>query len=124
MLKVGLACIIKDGLVLIGKRTDGRLNWEFPGGKIRIDEKITEGIIREAFEELSVIISCNEIFHIEKLPDKELYFATAKIIEGTPAPIVHSSISWENPSNLLSSIEFPVANIEATKKLIKLLERI
>jgi 8-oxo-dGTP diphosphatase len=124
MLKVGLACIIKDGLVLIGKRTDGRLNWEFPGGKIRLNERIADGIIREAFEELAITISCNEIFHIEKLPDKELYFATAKITEGNPTPIVHSSISWEKPSNLLSSIEFPLANIEATKKLINLLEKI
>jgi 8-oxo-dGTP diphosphatase len=121
MLKVGLACIIKDGLVLIGKRTDGRMNWEFPGGKIRLSETIQDGIIREAFEELTVAISCHEIFHMEKLPDKELYFATSEIVQGQPKEVVHSLLKWEKPSNLLSSIEFPLDNIEATKKLAKLL---
>ncbi len=60
MLEVTCALIIKDGSVLTaqnGFNSDHALQWEFPGGKIHLNESARDCIVREIREELNVRIS-------------------------------------------------------------------
>jgi len=57
MIKVGVAVILKNKKVLIGKRSSNvpfTGLWEFPGGKLEENETPEEAIQRELMEELNV----------------------------------------------------------------------
>jgi len=57
MIKVGVAVILKNKKVLIGKRSCNvpfTGLWEFPGGKLEENETPEEAIQRELMEELNV----------------------------------------------------------------------
>ena len=72
---IGVAVIvIKDGLVLLGKRKNahGDGTWAFPGGHLEFNESIEECARREIFEETGITISnlrygpyTNDIFEKE-----------------------------------------------------------
>lgn len=58
------AFIFKDGKMLIGRRKPNIANegkWEFPGGKIKLDETLEEAIVREIDEEFGMEIQANEV---------------------------------------------------------------
>ena len=60
VLVVACALIDQDGRVLIAKRPSGRDMaglWEFPGGKIEVDELPEATLIRELKEELGINVS-------------------------------------------------------------------
>jgi 8-oxo-dGTP diphosphatase len=48
---VALAVITRDGLVLLGRRADGKPRWAFPGGKLEPGESPESAAVREALEE-------------------------------------------------------------------------
>ena len=57
MILVAAAAIIRDGSILLCRRSEHvplPLLWEFPGGKIELDESTEEGLAREINEELGV----------------------------------------------------------------------
>jgi len=59
MIKVTCAFIIKDGKILVtqrGPESNHPYLWEFPGGKIKVDETAEECIKREIWEELELKI--------------------------------------------------------------------
>ncbi|MEZ5103606.1 MAG: (deoxy)nucleoside triphosphate pyrophosphohydrolase [Draconibacterium sp.] len=59
MLNVTCAVIIYDGKILVtqrGKNSDHPFKWEFPGGKIQINESPEDCIKREIREELNIEI--------------------------------------------------------------------
>lgn len=59
MISVTCAIIEKDGLVLVVQRSSTMtlpLKWEFPGGKIEINETEEECIVREIKEEINLEI--------------------------------------------------------------------
>ena len=83
--------ILKKNKVLICQRAadyDHPLKWEFPGGKILVNENIEKALIREINEELMIDIFeykflCDYIFEYKKLNkssnDFEQYEAKARL---------------------------------------------
>ena len=59
VIPVSSGLIIQNNKVLIGLRSEndnGGGLWEFPGGKIEIDESSEEAVIRELNEELDIVV--------------------------------------------------------------------
>ena len=57
------AVIEKDGKVLVCRGVGDTL-WEFPGGRLHIDETPQDGLTREIREELGVAVQVGEPIHI------------------------------------------------------------
>lgn len=64
LIKVVAALIEKDNKVLIAKRSTGDPNvygkWEFPGGKVELNEDEFHAIEREIFEEFELKIKAKD----------------------------------------------------------------
>lgn len=59
MIEVSCAIILKDSKILAvqhGPGTSHPWKWEFPGGKIHLEETATQCIIREIDEELRILV--------------------------------------------------------------------
>ncbi|MEE9381133.1 MAG: (deoxy)nucleoside triphosphate pyrophosphohydrolase [Hyphomonadaceae bacterium] len=64
LLVVAAALFDDEGRVLLAQRPEGKSMaglWEFPGGKIETDETPEEALIRELYEELGVVITCENL---------------------------------------------------------------
>jgi len=69
VIPVAIGLILKEDMVLMGKRTSGDFIdfWEFPGGKIEENESSYTALIREMHEELSIqVIEATEVIHIRE----------------------------------------------------------
>jgi 8-oxo-dGTP diphosphatase len=63
---VVVGCIIRDGTVLMTKRTeeecvDAHMKWELPGGKVDFGENPEEAIVREIFEETGLTVEVERL---------------------------------------------------------------
>lgn len=104
--EVVCAVIINDNNeVFICKRGPGRALegfWEFPGGKVEINEKHEDTIIREIKEELKSIIepiryigiSNHEYIDIDNPFSITLYAYECKLIEGSLTLTEHTDKKW------------------------------
>lgn len=108
-LHVACGIIEKDGLVLAAQRSEEMslpLKWEFPGGKLELNESPEDCLVREVQEELGV-----EINILAALPPSDWQYPDFAI---TLYPFVcnlnsdkihmyeHKAISWVKPSDLLT----------------------
>jgi len=94
--------IISDGLRYFAcQRPDAKKHggkWEFPGGKIRSGELLSEGIKRELDEELNIEVQVLE--QLESITEAyvdfviRLYPFWCKIKKGEPEPLEHQQIGW------------------------------
>ena len=110
IIPVVCAIIEQDGLVLCALRSEQMSlpgKWEFPGGKLEVNELPEEALIREINEELNI-----EIKIIEALPIAEHAYVPEKIIQlipfrcvsvsdETPTPTEHSELRWVKSDELL-----------------------
>ncbi len=110
MIMVAAAALIDtDGRVLLAQRPEGRAMaglWEFPGGKIKVDETPEQALIRELQEELDIktFSSClapvgfashrYERFHLLML-----VFACRQW-EGVARAKEHQRLVWAYPSEM------------------------
>lgn len=64
----------KEGKILLGKRKGlvGNNEWCLPGGKLEFGEKLTEGAIRETYEETGIKISAIKFINVTNDPRKLL----------------------------------------------------
>lgn len=91
----------KENKILIAqrnlKKSQGGL-WEFPGGKIELNETKEEAIVREIKEELNMDIKCDEYFDekIYEYPDKIIRLIVLKcsMIGNTYEVLEHEQIAW------------------------------
>lgn len=95
--------------------------WEFPGGKLEVNENIYEALEREIYEELNCKVEVREVVH-EHTHEYELFFVHlicmyARIIDGVPEPKEHAKIIWL-PKDQLNSLTWAPADIPAVNKLI------
>ena len=64
LITVVAALIKKEDKILIAKRSTGDLNiigkWEFPGGKVELNETEETAIEREIFEEFDMMVKANK----------------------------------------------------------------
>lgn len=110
IIPVVCAIIEQDDLVLCALRSEHMSlpgKWEFPGGKLELNELPEEALIREINEELNI-----EIRIIEALPIAEHAYVPGKIIQlipyrcailGNERPIAteHSELRWVKNDELL-----------------------
>jgi 8-oxo-dGTP diphosphatase len=119
-----VAAVIERGdrRILIGQRRradTSPLKWEFPGGKLRAEEKPEEGLARELREELGAQLkSCVEIGRVGHAyaggSDRlEIWFFVAEIAEGEIQPHCFERIAWVLPREL-GDYDF----LDANRKLI------
>lgn len=114
-----------DKGVFICKRADHQHQggkWEFPGGKVEVNESIYDALVRELYEELGIEVNAAdhllEIKHdyIDKKVKLSVWMVTD--YDGTP----HSNEGLEERWCLLSELQskdFPAANITIIEHLQK-----
>ena len=126
IIPVVCAIIEQDDLVLCALRSEQMSlpeKWEFPGGKLELNELPEEALIREINEELNI-----EIKIIEALPIAEHAYVPEKIIQLIPyrcsivdneRPIAteHSELRWVKRDELLQ-LDWAEADIPIVKYLM------
>lgn len=114
-----------EGKILIAqrnlKKSQGGL-WEFPGGKIELNETLEEAIVREIKEELNMEIKCNNYFDekIYEYPDKtiKLIALNCSMISDNYKVLEHEKIAWINLDEFYN-FDFAPADVYFVEKIIK-----
>lgn len=126
IIKVVAALIEKDNKVLIARRSTGdefvKEKWEFPGGKVELNENEKHAIEREIFEELELVIEAREFItnNICEYPSKtvDLRLYRCKYISGELKLHDHREIVWINKEDLLN-YDLALADIPLAEHVIK-----
>jgi mutator protein MutT len=126
MLEIALALVQDDsGRWLVSRRADdvhlGGL-WEFPGGKIKLGESVESAAVREALEEVGVVLKpgrrLEPIDH--RYPDRSvrLYPVICEHVSGDPKVVSRAvtETRWVATNELLA-LEMPEANAEIVERL-------
>jgi len=128
---VGVAIINKNGEVLIAKRTPDKPMpniWEFPGGKLEVDETLEECGIREIKEELELDIAMDKYLGYEDLKyegkDFCLHLYTAYLKDEVQELRLneHTEAKWVAFADF-NEYDFPASKLSFVKVLEKLLQR-
>ena len=121
LIKVVAALIEKDNKVLIAKRSTGDPNvygkWEFPGGKVELNEDEFHAIEREIFEEFELKIKAKEfiINNVCEYPTKtvDLRLYSCDYISGEFKLHDHLDYKWIDIKDILdydlASADIPLA---------------
>ena len=121
MIKVVAALIEKDNKVLIAKRSTGDSSmlgkWEFPGGKVKLNEDEFQAIEREIYEEFELKIKANKFItnNICEYPNKivDLRLYSCDYQSGEFKLHDHSEYAWVLPHDLkkydLAEADIPLA---------------
>lgn len=124
ILEVGCAIIERQGKILIAQRRDeDHLGgyWEFPGGKKEIGEMIEECLVREALEELDVVIRprrlLREITYSYPERDLRLIFWLCDWQDKEPRKIECQDFRWIHPDEL-RNFKFPPADADLIEEII------
>lgn len=111
--------------VFITKRPDDKHKggfWEFPGGKVELDETIEQAMVRELEEEVGITTTEQQLFeHLEfDYPDKSLKFDFILVtqFEGQPYGKEGQQGEWVAVSKL-DDYSFPEANVPILERVIK-----
>ena len=117
--------IRKDDLVLVGKRPEKNSlpqKWEFPGGKIELNESPEIALKRELNEELGIEaeigelkISCTHTFDDVGII---ILFYEVKYFKGEPKPHHHMQIKWVEP-DALNDLDIPDSNRKILPRLLE-----
>ena len=101
VIPVSSGLIIQNNKVLIGLRSEsdnGGGLWEFPGGKIEIDESSEEAVIRELNEELDIDVrkpkKIMQYLHRFKNLIYDISFFEVISFKGSIKKIVHDELEW------------------------------
>ncbi|MBW2491105.1 MAG: (deoxy)nucleoside triphosphate pyrophosphohydrolase [Deltaproteobacteria bacterium] len=125
MVKVTAAILAKNNKIIIAKRGfDDELanKWEFPGGKIEIDETPEQCLKREMKEEFDIDISVGEylgssIYHYDHLSIELLAYRT--YWEGGEIDLKdHDDFKWISLEQL-ADFDFAPADLTFVEKLQK-----
>ena len=113
-----IALINDEDKILIGKRPVGKIFenlWEFPGGKVKKNETVEQGLIRETKEEINVDLSMNCIaplvfttYNSQNINIIILLFISRKW-DLEPICKFHSELKWVK-ANSLNKYNMPPAN--------------
>jgi 8-oxo-dGTP diphosphatase len=125
MIYVTCAIIERDGKILATQRSDSMslpLKWEFPGGKLELNETEEACIVREIEEELGI-----GVLPFKKLPSSSFDYPSKSITlvpfmckfeSGTITLKEHSSFLWLLPSEL-EKLDWAEADIPVLKYFLR-----
>ena len=134
VIPVSSGLIIQNNKVLIGLRSksdNGGGLWEFPGGKIEIDESSEEAVIRELNEELDIVVhkpkKVMQYLHRFKNLIYDISFFEVISFKGSIKNIVHDELKWTdlasiNNYNFISGDLLIIEGLINNPSLIKGLE--
>ncbi len=115
--------VIRDGLVLVVKRPEGKALagfWEFPGGKAEPGEPVDKALVRELNEELGIIPVDFRLWTLVKKKyghiNAHVHFYLIYRFEGIISPLENQEIAWIDPGKA-SGAEFLKADREILKKV-------
>jgi mutator protein MutT len=104
---VASGVIVKNNKILIGLRAEGDSGagmWEFPGGKIELNESSENAIKREMREELDIEVTVNQKImkysHRFKNTIYEISFFEINKFFGSIKKIVHDDLQWVELASL------------------------
>src|SRR5436305_14719950 len=129
VLVAACALIDADGRVLIAQRPAGRPMaglWEFPGGKVELNETPEATLIRELKEELGIIVNeaCLAPLTFASHGYADFHLVMPLYIclrwEGTPAARENQMLTWVR-ANKLRDYPMPPADLPLIPALIDLL---
>jgi 8-oxo-dGTP diphosphatase len=115
----------EDRRILIGQRRRGDtspLKWEFPGGKIEVDEEPEAALARELQEELgATLVRCVEMGRVRHVyansaNEMEIRFYAAEIADENIEPKCFEQVAWVLPKEL-GDYDFLDANRELIAQL-------
>ena len=126
IVKVTAAMLVKDGKIIIAKRGSGDKladKWEFPGGKIEINETPEQCLKREMKEEFDIDVSVGEylgssIYHYDDISIELLAYRTYWEA-GTINLKDHDEYRWVT-FHKLNEFNLAPADIPIAQKLAKL----
>ena len=127
MLKVVCALIKKNNKVLIARRKTGDEyvlgKWEFPGGKVDLNEIDEDAIKREIKEELEINVKAKSLIATttHKYPSKvvELKLYECDYISGSIKLHDHTDYAWVSIDDLLS-YDLAIADISLVKNIMNI----
>lgn len=130
MIEVTCALIIKNNRVLIAQNNPGSdhpFQWEFPGGKIHLNESASSCIIREIQEELEVgILIEKELTPVEHdygIKQIRLIPFICTIESGNVKLKEHLAFEWVNHEELLnanlSEADLRLIHLSENQKILK-----
>ena len=134
VIPVSSGLIIQNNKVLIGLRSEhdnGGGLWEFPGGKIEINESSEEAVIRELNEELDIVVhkpkKVMQYLHRFKNLIYDISFFEVISFKGSIKNIVHDELKWTdlasiNNYNFISGDLLIIEGLINNPSLIKGLE--
>lgn len=121
------ALMKRQGKVLVGQRPQGSSlagTWEFPGGKIELEESPEEALVRELKEELGVDAEIGALkfagTHTYGKTGILFLFFEVKYWKGQIKTQQHLDLRWVSPKEL-ASLELPEANTKFLKTLLEVL---
>ena len=125
MLKVVAALIMKDGKILIAKRSTGNKNvigkWEFPGGKVEENETEEQAIEREIKEEFDILVRAEKfitnVISKDKKSEIDLKLYLCKYIDGEIKLSAHSDYRWVHKDEILG-YDLAALDRELIKKMV------
>lgn len=127
IINVAAAIIFYNNTILLSQRkanTSYAGKWEFPGGKLELNENFTQALQRELYEELNLNIKAQELkffYHTKFLTDSRLIinikFYLCKIYNKINKGKEQQKLKYVLVEDL-KNLEFPPADIEVVQKLI------
>lgn len=131
VLVVACALINTDNQVLFAQRPEGKSMaglWEFPGGKVELDETPEETLVRELYEELGLMVRAD---HLTPLVFASYAYDAFHLLmplyvcwqfEGRPMPREGQVLQWVSGSDF-AYYPMPAADIPLLPPLRALLAR-
>jgi 8-oxo-dGTP diphosphatase len=125
---VAAVLINAEGQALVQKRAADRSMaglWEFPGGKVELNERPEDALVRELREELGIYVQLDDLtpFSFASAPLGEKHLLLLLYIcqnwVGEPAPLDAEAVLWSD-IDALQKLDMPPADVPLVKSLITL----
>jgi len=126
IIPVVCAIIEQDGLILCALRSEQMSlpgKWEFPGGKLELNELPEDALIREIKEELNVSIEITDSLPISDysyVPEKVIRLIPFRcVIQNNEIPVAaeHAELRWVKKEDLLN-LNWAEADVPIVKNYI------